>query len=97
MRVQGSMENIPPGYEPVSLIEALNGPHAPSSAPKLHPAIASPDTDTASQVTTRSHVILTIISPTLPFRVGSAHDYLFYLVYQLLFKLKLIVKLLKSS
>ncbi|KAJ2952503.1 hypothetical protein O0L34_g6822 [Tuta absoluta] len=47
----GSMENIPPGYEPVSLIEALNGPgsrpHPPAPLPA--PAIASPDTDTASQ------------------------------------------------
>lgn len=47
-------ESLPPGYEPVSLIEALNGPHpARSAAPTLTrtaPAIASPDTDTASQV-----------------------------------------------
>ncbi|KAI5635477.1 zinc finger, c3HC4 type (RING finger) domain-containing protein [Phthorimaea operculella] len=47
----GSMENIPPGYEPVSLIEALNGPgsrpHPPAALPA--PTIASPDTDTASQ------------------------------------------------
>ncbi|CAF4843844.1 unnamed protein product [Pieris macdunnoughi] len=46
----GSMENIPAGYEPVSLIEALNGPRArvaPLAPPA--PAIASPDTDTASQ------------------------------------------------
>ncbi|XP_012551644.2 E3 ubiquitin-protein ligase MGRN1 isoform X2 [Bombyx mori] len=46
-------ESLPPGYEPVSLIEALNGPHpARSAAPTLTrtaPAIASPDTDTASQ------------------------------------------------
>ncbi|GBP66593.1 E3 ubiquitin ligase RNF157 [Eumeta japonica] len=47
----GSMENIPPGYEPVSLIEALNGPHPPRPppAPPANPTIASPDTDTASQ------------------------------------------------
>ncbi|XP_063531458.1 E3 ubiquitin-protein ligase MGRN1 [Cydia strobilella] len=47
----GSMENIPAGYEPVSLIEALNGPHPARAppAPALAPAIASPDTDTASQ------------------------------------------------
>ncbi|KAJ0180280.1 hypothetical protein K1T71_003684 [Dendrolimus kikuchii] len=49
----GSMENIPLGYEPVSLIEALNGPHpARALAPpqtKPVPTIASPDTDTASQ------------------------------------------------
>ncbi|CAK1552632.1 unnamed protein product [Leptosia nina] len=46
----GSMENIPAGYEPVSLIEALNGPRArpPPLAPPA-PTIASPDTDTASQ------------------------------------------------
>ncbi|XP_013197638.1 E3 ubiquitin-protein ligase MGRN1 [Amyelois transitella] len=41
----GSMENIPAGYEPVSLLEALNGPGSP--APR--PAMASPDTDTAEQ------------------------------------------------
>ncbi|XP_048479551.1 E3 ubiquitin-protein ligase MGRN1 isoform X2 [Plutella xylostella] len=48
----GSMENIPAGYTAVSLIEALNGPHAaPPRAPPapLAPAIASPDTDTAEQ------------------------------------------------
>ncbi|XP_013182357.1 PREDICTED: E3 ubiquitin-protein ligase MGRN1 isoform X1 [Papilio xuthus] len=48
----GSMENIPAGYEPVSLLEALNGPSArarPPPAPAPAPAIASPDTDTASQ------------------------------------------------
>ncbi|XP_063620683.1 probable E3 ubiquitin-protein ligase MGRN1 [Cydia splendana] len=45
----GSMENIPAGYEPVSLMEALNGPHPPRAPPQLQPAIASPDTDTASQ------------------------------------------------
>ncbi|KAJ8725397.1 hypothetical protein PYW08_003580 [Mythimna loreyi] len=47
----GSTENIPAGYEPVSLLEALNGPH-PARAlppPRPAPAIASPDTDTASQ------------------------------------------------
>ncbi|XP_032513495.2 E3 ubiquitin-protein ligase MGRN1 [Danaus plexippus] len=45
----GSMENIPAGYEPVSLIEALNGPAARPRPPPAAPAIASPDTDTASQ------------------------------------------------
>ncbi|CAH0747862.1 unnamed protein product [Diatraea saccharalis] len=47
----GSLENIPAGYEPVSLLEALNGPHAARAppAPRPAPAIASPDTDTASQ------------------------------------------------
>ncbi|KAL0841748.1 hypothetical protein ABMA28_014014 [Loxostege sticticalis] len=47
----GSMENIPAGYEPVSLLEALNGPHPARHvpAPRPAPAIASPDTDTASQ------------------------------------------------
>ncbi|XP_072943431.1 E3 ubiquitin-protein ligase MGRN1 isoform X2 [Epargyreus clarus] len=48
----GSMENIPAGYEPVSLIEALNGPPAARARPPppaAAPAIASPDTDTASQ------------------------------------------------
>ncbi|XP_052737474.1 E3 ubiquitin-protein ligase MGRN1 [Bicyclus anynana] len=46
----GSMENIPAGYEPVSLIEALNGPPpARARPPPAAPAIASPDTDTASQ------------------------------------------------
>ncbi|XP_069365522.1 E3 ubiquitin-protein ligase MGRN1 isoform X1 [Maniola hyperantus] len=46
----GSMENIPAGYEPVSLIEALNGPPpARVRPPPPAPAIASPDTDTASQ------------------------------------------------
>lgn len=45
------MENIPAGYEPVSLIEALNGPRArPAPVVQPAPAIASPDTDTASQV-----------------------------------------------
>lgn len=47
---QGSMENIPPGYEAVSLIEALNGPHPRAARPA--PAIASPDTDTTEQVNT---------------------------------------------
>ncbi|XP_061711686.1 uncharacterized protein LOC133520982 [Cydia pomonella] len=50
----GSMENIPAGYEPVSLIEALNGPHPARAPPALAPAIASPDTDTASQVLVHS-------------------------------------------
>ncbi|CAH2074658.1 unnamed protein product, partial [Iphiclides podalirius] len=46
----GSMENIPAGYEPVSLLEALNGPAARARPPPAPaPAIASPDTDTASQ------------------------------------------------
>ncbi|CAH0718760.1 unnamed protein product, partial [Brenthis ino] len=45
----GSMENIPAGYEPVSLIEALNGPPPPRARAPPAPAIASPDTDTASQ------------------------------------------------
>ncbi|KAF9822423.1 hypothetical protein SFRURICE_017698 [Spodoptera frugiperda] len=47
----GSTENIPLGYEPVSLLEALNGPHPARAlpAPRPAPAIASPDTDTASQ------------------------------------------------
>ncbi|XP_068629589.1 E3 ubiquitin-protein ligase MGRN1 isoform X1 [Battus philenor] len=46
----GSMENIPAGYEPVSLLEALNGPTARARPlPPPAPAIASPDTDTASQ------------------------------------------------
>lgn len=54
------MENIPAGYEPVSLLEALNGPSArarPPPAPAPAPAIASPDTDTASQVSpTYKHI-----------------------------------------
>lgn len=57
----GSMENIPAGYEPVSLIEALNGPcptrpHVPSTPQPPHmmaasnnPTIASPDGDSAAQ------------------------------------------------
>ncbi|XP_026501508.1 probable E3 ubiquitin-protein ligase MGRN1 [Vanessa tameamea] len=46
----GSMENIPAGYEPVSLLEALNGPPpARTRVAPPAPAIASPDTDTASQ------------------------------------------------
>ncbi|CAB3234701.1 unnamed protein product [Arctia plantaginis] len=47
----GSTENIPAGYEPVSLLEALNGPHPARSLMPARPApaIASPDTDTASQ------------------------------------------------
>lgn len=47
----GSTENIPAGYEPVSLLEALNGPHPARALLPARPAptIASPDTDTASQ------------------------------------------------
>ncbi|XP_059061789.1 E3 ubiquitin-protein ligase MGRN1 [Achroia grisella] len=45
-------DHVPAGYEPVSLLEALNGPHPARPLPpppRLAPAIASPDTDTASQ------------------------------------------------
>ncbi|KAM3961819.1 mahogunin ring finger 1 [Aphomia sociella] len=45
-------DHVPAGYEPVSLLEALNGPHparALPAPPRHAPAIASPDTDTASQ------------------------------------------------
>lgn len=46
------MENIPPGYEPVSLLEALNGPHAArtnTTTNNTAATIASPDTDTQEQ------------------------------------------------
>ncbi|VVC96621.1 unnamed protein product [Leptidea sinapis] len=47
----GSMENIPAGYEPVSLIEALNGPRrsSPATLAPLAPVLSSPNTDTLSQ------------------------------------------------
>lgn len=37
MLLQGSSENIPAGYEAVSLIEALNGPCPARSVPPVPP------------------------------------------------------------
>lgn len=49
---QGNCDNIPPGYEAVSLIEALNGPHIsrhpPSALPDL---IETPENESAIQAT----------------------------------------------
>lgn len=49
--LQGSCENIPAGYEPVSLIEALNGPYIIRGVVPTIMALESPDAldgDTAS-------------------------------------------------
>lgn len=45
---QGSCENIPAGYEAVSLIEALNGPYTPRATVLPPESPDTPDTDTAS-------------------------------------------------
>ncbi|XP_011860425.1 PREDICTED: RING finger protein 157 [Vollenhovia emeryi] len=45
-----SCENIPPGYEAVSLIEALNGPYTPRTAIIAPESPDTPDTDTASAI-----------------------------------------------
>ncbi|XP_058795725.1 E3 ubiquitin ligase RNF157 isoform X2 [Phymastichus coffea] len=45
---EGSCENIPIGYEAVSLIEALNGPYTPRATVLAPESPDTPDTDTAS-------------------------------------------------
>ncbi|XP_066588175.1 E3 ubiquitin ligase Rnf157 [Prorops nasuta] len=47
---EGSCENIPSGYEAVSLIEALNGPYTPRTAALGPESPDTPDTDTASAI-----------------------------------------------
>lgn len=47
---QGSCENIPAGYEAVSLIEALNGPYIPRTTVLAPETPDTPDTDTASAI-----------------------------------------------
>lgn len=47
---EGSCENIPAGYEAVSLIEALNGPYTPRAAVLAPESPDTPDTDTASAI-----------------------------------------------
>lgn len=47
---EGSCENIPSGYEAVSLIEALNGPYSPRTAVVAPESPDTPDTDTASAI-----------------------------------------------
>ncbi|XP_071869286.1 mahogunin ring finger 1 isoform X2 [Bombus fervidus] len=47
---EGSCENIPAGYEAVSLIEALNGPYIPRTAVLAPESPDTPDTDTASAI-----------------------------------------------
>ncbi|GAB1868071.1 RING-type E3 ubiquitin transferase [Camponotus japonicus] len=47
---EGSCENIPSGYEAVSLIEALNGPYIPRTAIIAPESPDTPDTDTASAI-----------------------------------------------
>ncbi|KOX75946.1 hypothetical protein WN51_12376 [Melipona quadrifasciata] len=47
---EGSCENIPVGYEAVSLIEALNGPYIPRTAVLAPESPDTPDTDTASAI-----------------------------------------------
>ncbi|KAL6440549.1 hypothetical protein ACFW04_003212 [Cataglyphis niger] len=47
---EGSCENIPSGYETVSLIEALNGPYIPRTAIIASESPDTPDTDTASAI-----------------------------------------------
>ncbi|XP_011506152.1 PREDICTED: RING finger protein 157 [Ceratosolen solmsi marchali] len=45
---EGSCENIPAGYEAVSLIEALNGPYTPRATVLPPESPDTPDTDTTS-------------------------------------------------
>ncbi|KAI4460701.1 mahogunin [Holotrichia oblita] len=46
----GNCENIPPGYEAVSLIEALNGPHIPRHPPSAMPdLVETPENESAVQ------------------------------------------------
>ncbi|XP_033231298.1 E3 ubiquitin ligase Rnf157 [Belonocnema kinseyi] len=47
---EGSCENIPSGYEAVSLIEALNGPYTPRATVLPSESPDTPDTDTASAI-----------------------------------------------
>ncbi|XP_011307370.1 probable E3 ubiquitin-protein ligase MGRN1 [Fopius arisanus] len=47
---EGNCENIPSGYEAVSLIEALNGPYTPRTAAIPPDSPDTPDTDTASAI-----------------------------------------------
>ncbi|XP_012227131.1 E3 ubiquitin ligase Rnf157 [Linepithema humile] len=47
---EGSCENVPAGYEAVSLIEALNGPYTPRTAIIVPESPDTPDTDTASAI-----------------------------------------------
>ncbi|XP_018303339.1 probable E3 ubiquitin-protein ligase MGRN1 [Mycetomoellerius zeteki] len=47
---EGSCENIPSGYEAVSLIEALNGPYTLRTAIIAPESPDTPDTDTASAI-----------------------------------------------
>ncbi|KAL0128433.1 hypothetical protein PUN28_003602 [Cardiocondyla obscurior] len=47
---EGSCENIPSGYEAVSLIEALNGPYTSRTAIIAPESPDTPDTDTASAI-----------------------------------------------
>ncbi|EFN81444.1 E3 ubiquitin ligase RNF157 [Harpegnathos saltator] len=47
---EGGCENIPSGYEAVSLIEALNGPYTPRTAIIAPESPDTPDTDTASAI-----------------------------------------------
>ncbi|KAG8036017.1 hypothetical protein G9C98_004596 [Cotesia typhae] len=47
---EGSCENIPSGYEAVSLIEALNGPYTPRVVIPAPESPDTPDNDTASAI-----------------------------------------------
>ncbi|XP_012265727.1 E3 ubiquitin ligase RNF157 isoform X3 [Athalia rosae] len=47
---EGSCENIPSGYEAVSLIEALNGPYTPRATVLPMESLDTPDADTASAI-----------------------------------------------
>jgi hypothetical protein len=46
----GTCDNIPSGYEAVSLIEALNGPYTPRATVLSPESPDTPDTDTASAI-----------------------------------------------
>lgn len=48
--LQGSCENVPAGYEAVSLIEALNGPYTPRTAIIAPESPDTLDIDTASAI-----------------------------------------------
>lgn len=50
LSLQGSCENIPAGYEAVSLIEALNGPYTPRMASIPVEALDTPDATTANAI-----------------------------------------------
>lgn len=47
---KGTCDNVPSGYEAVSLIEALNGPYTPRAAILPPESPDTPDTDTASAI-----------------------------------------------